>query len=60
MLKFVEIVNCSVNDFISKDIGGLLNCSIRVLWLEFMQHFTKLVFLRGQIWSKFAFLADLL
>ena len=35
LLKYVKFVNSSVIDLISKDRGGLLNCSIRVFSLEF-------------------------
>ena len=39
VLKYVKIVNDSVIEFISKYKGGLLNCSVRVFWLEFMLFF---------------------
>ena len=41
LLTFVKIVNFSVIDLISKDRRGLLNCSTRVFWLEFMLSFSK-------------------
>ena len=33
LLKYVKTVNCTVNDFVSKDKVGLLSCSIRVFCL---------------------------
>ena len=33
------ICNDSVIDFTPKDKGGLLNCSVRVFWVEFMLSF---------------------
>ena len=34
LIKYINLVNCSINSFISKDGEGLLNCSIRVFGLE--------------------------
>ena len=41
LLKLVKIVNGSVMGVILKDRGGLLNCSIRMFWLNFKLNFSK-------------------
>ena len=40
-VKQVRIVNGSGIDFVIKDRGGLLKCSIKVFCPEFMQNFSK-------------------
>ena len=58
--KFLQIVDCSFINFISKNRAGLLNCSVRVCWLELMLNFSKFYFFGTKIGAKFAFSADLL
>ena len=41
LLKYIKIVNCSNNNFISTDRGKLLNCSIRVFCLELKLNISK-------------------
>ena len=46
-----------VIEFISKDSGGLLNCFIRVFWLEIMPNFSKFRLIFRQKWDKICTLA---
>ena len=59
LLIYVQIVNCIVIFFISQDRGGLLNCSIRVLWLAFMLKFSKFRHFLSIMRTKFSFFSPL-